>query len=342
MICFAWREFPQYAARCVGAYVKETDEEVVVVATSPRVPISGMDELAGCKVFWIEINDKRPIEMICGEVPRILIVSGWATECFNRFRDEVHSSGGRVIAMIDNNFRLSFKECVRALRFRLMLRKRYDGFLVPGASGVRLMRFYGVDAANISTGMYVADARVFKSTSALKNRAKKVIYVGQLVERKNVINMCEAFSNANDGSWTLELYGCGKLKNRLLEEYGTNANIKVFDFLQPEKLSVKYAESRVFCLPSREEHWGLVVHEAALSGCVLLLSDRVGAADDFLAEHNGFRFSPYDRKGMALCFKKAMTMSDSDLDIAQAESIMQSAKFRLSSFVNAIKRVVSA
>lgn len=339
MICFAWSEFPQYAARCVGAYVNETDEEVVVVATSPRVPISGMDELARCKVLWIEINESRPIEMICGAVPRLLIVSGWATGCFNRFRDEVHSSGGRVIAMVDNNFLFSIKECVKALRFRLTLGNRYDAFLVPGLSGVRLLRFYGVDNKKVLTGMYAADSRIFKSTSALKNREKKIIYVGQLIERKNVLNMCEAFLRANDGTWTLEVYGCGKLRTRILEKYGSNVNIKIFDFLQPEMLCAKYAESRVFCLPSREEHWGLVVHEAALSGCVLLLSDRVGAADDFLTARNGFRFSPNDLEGMVSSFKRAMSMSDNDLDIAQEESIRLSSRFSLSSFVNSIKQV---
>ena len=30
-------------------------------------------------------------------------------------------------------------------------------------------------------------------------------------------------------------------------------------------------QSKVFALASREEHWGLVVHEAALCGCALLL-----------------------------------------------------------------------
>ena len=39
MICFAWDGFPQYAARCVGAFVKTTSEQVVVVGTRPDVPV---------------------------------------------------------------------------------------------------------------------------------------------------------------------------------------------------------------------------------------------------------------------------------------------------------------
>ena len=39
MICFAWPGFPQYASRCIAAFVRKSQERVVVVATVPDVPV---------------------------------------------------------------------------------------------------------------------------------------------------------------------------------------------------------------------------------------------------------------------------------------------------------------
>ena len=218
MICFAWNEFPQYAARCIGAYVQSSDERVVVVATKPKVPILGMELLARCNVVWVTPNDLRPLLELCGDIPRILIVSGWAVRCFNRYRDEVRCSGGKVISMVDNNYRYTLKEIIKAIRFRIMFQRKYDGFIVPGNSGLRLLQFYGVPKEKVRIGMYAADNNIFKDGKQLSARVKKIIYVGQLIKRKNIIRMCEVFQCVNDGTWELELYGCGVLRNYLIRQ----------------------------------------------------------------------------------------------------------------------------
>ena len=64
--------------------------------------------------------------------------------------------------------------------------------------------------------------------------------------------------------------------------------IEVEGFLQPEEVAERMRQSRFLVLPSREDHWGLVVHEAALSGCGLIVSDNVGAGADLVTPKNGF------------------------------------------------------
>ena len=338
MICFAWSQFPQYAARCVGAFVDQSSEEVVVVATRPRVPIQGMENFARCRVVWIRDDEARSLREICGSIPRVLFVSGWGMPLFNRFRDEVRANGGKVIAQCDNNFRFGVRELIKAVRFRLLLRGQYDGYMVPGHSGVRLLRFYGVKAAQIVRGMYAADASVFKDGQPLDKRAKRIIFVGSLSLRKNVLRLCEAFQLANRGRsgddvWTLEICGCGPLKDEMPDD----KNIVVHDFVQPEKLAAIYQSARVFCLPSILEHWGLVVHEAALSGCVLLLSRGIGAGEDFLGEHNGFSFNPYKVADLARVIERAMDMSGPELARAHAESLELARRQSLQLFVDGVR-----
>ena len=325
MIVFAWDGFPQYAARCVGAFVRTTNERVMVVATRPNVPIEGMEKLCGCPVHWISPDEPFNLSTFQPFNLSTFFVTGWKVPAFNRLRDQVRAKGGRIICMLDNNmmgrglFDFGFRDClieiVKALRFRLTLRKHFDGFIVPGRAGRRLLRFYGVPDGKIFEGFYAADESLFTPGPAIEDRPKKIIYVGQLCERKNVRRLVEEFRKVKvrgegEQRWELHLYGSGPLKEELNQtiKQSNNQTIHLHDFLQPEELAAKYREARIFCLPSLEEHWGLVVHEAALSGCALLLSNRVGAKEDFLEEGvNGLSFDPYSVEDMAEKFAEAMT-----------------------------------
>ena len=337
MICFCWVQLPQYAARCIGALAPcVTNERVIVVATRPKVPVRGMERFIP-DINWIDEDEPRTLQEICGEIPRVLFVPGWGIPVFNRFRDEVRMRGCKVLAMSDNNYIFSAKECFKALRFRLIFRSKYDGYLVPGKSGQRLMHFYGVDEGVVASGLYAADSELFHDGEPLAHRPKRMIFVGRLEATKNVIRLCEAFRRSSglaDG-WCLDIYGCGSLRSGLKDGDG----ITIHDFMQPEQIAVKYRESRVFILPSIKEHWGLVVHEAALSGCVLLLSDRVGAKDDMLGMDNGFEFDPYSVDSMVVAMDKAFSMSAKELAIAQEMSKDMARNAGLDKFVGSVKRL---
>lgn len=345
MIVFAWDGFPQYAARCIGAFVRQTKEPVVVIGTKPLVPIVGMDELAGCEVVWIDYNDKRSLVELVGETPRLLVVSGWGIDVFCRLRDEARLAGAKTVATCDNNYIFSFVELLKAIRFRILIRNKYDAFFVPGRSGEKLLRFYGVPKRKIFDGLYAADAGLFECGAPLCERRKKMIYVGQLNARKNVIRLAESFSRANvDGEWSLDMYGCGPLEGELkdLVKRNPGCNISVNPFAQPEELAAKYREARVFCLASTKEHWGLVVHEGALSGCVLLLSDRIGAGEDFLKIGvNGFDFNPLSVDSMTGAIRKAMAMDENELAKAYDFNLEVSKNASLEKFVAAVNKISS-
>ena len=301
------------------------------------MPIRGMEELAQCPVRWIADDEKRSLGDICGEWPRLMMTPGWGYPLYNRFRDEARGRGCFIVGAADNNLVLSFKECLRSLRFQLLFRHKYDAFFVPGKSGIRLLRFYGVPANRIVTGLYAADETLFHDGQPLEERSKRMLFVGQLCERKNVLRLCEAFrlSDGHGKGWTLDLYGSGPLRDGI----PTGNGVAVHDFMQPERLAEVYRQSRCFILPSLSEHWGVVVHEAALSGCVLLLSDCIGAGEDFLhSGRNGFAFRPYSTADLASAMEKVYAMNDDELRAARQESIDLSSHVGLASFVDGIRR----
>lgn len=356
MILFAWSGFPQYAARCVAAFVKQTSRRVVVVATRPKIPISGMEKICSCEVFWINPDDHFDLELSLGECPRILIVGGWHIPAFNRMRKYVRRKGGRVFCSSDNNYILNFKTILKAIWFRVSLRHCYDGFFVPGKSGMRFLRFMGVPRDKIQMGMYAADAKLFRSEIPIINREKRIIYVGQICDRKNVRSLCEAFNNALsrmtncNSSWRLELYGCGPLEDdllKLIKSFHLNdenkfSRIRLYSFVQPEELARIYANSVGFVLASKEEHWGLVVHEAALSGCVLLVSKQVGSTEDFLMPGNGVIFDAFSLKEMTEAFLWLMKLNDQELTLASRLSVEMSSGVSVDKFVSGLNNLIKA
>ena len=370
MICFAWGGFPQYAARLVGAFVEAVEsgsvepfrgEKIVVAAKRPEVPVKGMENYTKCEIKWVGPNDKVLLKDLFGVVLKMLVVSGWSYDSFNRFRDEVLSTGGIVIASCDNNFRImpTFLgrlidwrrwnlwgvELLKKLRFRLCFKPKYSGYLVPGESGVRLMEYYGISRDRIELGLYAADSALFSSQNNILDRPKRFLYVGQYIERKNVRRLCKAFMTADNdikGGWSLCLYGCGPLKTEIeLMARDSGGRIEVNDFVQPEQLPQLYRSARFFCLPSLNEHWGLVVHEAALSGCLLLLSRTVGASEDLLGRENGIMFNPKSLKDMVDAFRRAMLLSDCELEVGHVESKRLAHRIGFESFVSGVTNLIT-
>lgn len=344
MIVFGWRGFPQYAARCVGAFVKTCSEPVVVVASKPVVPIKGMEQLCGCPVYWVDrVHDfSSQVSAFKPSEVTNYIVSGWGIPALDDLREQVHKNNGQVITFFDHCYKCGFTTALKGLRFRLIYRRKFDRFFVPGKSGRRLLRSWGVADQLIEEGMYAADASLFRNTIPLAQRPKKIICVAQYIGWKNARRLILGFQKVDNPEWSLEFYGSGPLKGELTELAKGSPNISINDFLQPEQLCAKYNEARFFCLPSESENWGLVVHEAALSGCGLLLSKYVGSAADLLEEgKNGLSFDPFDVESIALALKSAMALTDAQLEEMGRVNAQMANAASLDKFVDAVSRLTA-
>ena len=334
-VCFAWAGFPQYAARCVGAFVRATGLECVVTAIRPDAAL-GMEDVCGCKVIWTK-SGERVVGHPGLEGVTHLFVTGWFLPQYNELVRKVRREGGRVISFVDNDASIgsSLRDRIRAvlkkIRFRFFVSRMFDGYIVPGKSGRRLLEGYGVPSDCIWEGMDCADETLYHDGAPLRERPKRIIYVGQYIPRKNIVAMAEAFRAENRGDWRLDLYGCGPVA------VADGGGVSVHPFLQVEELSGEYRRSRALWLGSHEEHWGLVVHEAALSGCVLALSNRIGAAADLAGNENAVIFDPGDPADMRRAMREVMDMSDGRLARAQRESLELAGRIGLNTFVEAVK-----
>lgn len=338
-IAFSWDGLPQYGARFIRAAVDRLGQKCVVVGSRPLVPVRGMEQVLGQPIHWVERD--RPVRWqdIGLAAPDIFFQAGWSYPHFTTLGCETKASGGYVIGQSDANWRGDFRQLVLGpLAFRALHRRRFDAMIVPGRQGERLMTYFGMPVSRVRQGSYGADPSLFNGGGSLEKRSKSFLYVGQFIARKNVLGLACAFKRFSElrPGWTLRLIGCGEQRDLI----PADPRIIVEDFVQPEELVARYREARFFVLPSLREAWGLVVHEAALCGCGLILSDAIGSADDLSTSRNSVRFRAGDDDSLVRALVDAADRDATWLAAAEAESRTLSSFFGPQRFAAEVANLV--
>jgi len=284
-IAFAWPGLTEYAARCLKLLSKSLNSPPQVIATKPSIPLKNIETALGKTPIWVKENEKTSWASLGLNMPELFFIGGYNTPAFEHLAREARAVGSKIILMADNNMPPPGAfHFLRALQHKLFRRGRYDGIFVPGKSGRKLARSWGYSDDLITEGLYGADPVIFKGKLPLNKRKKEIIFVGQFIKRKNVLGVVEAFTKLADQhpDWSLTLCGNGPLEQSI----AVHPNITTLGFVQPSELANILCDKRCLVLPSLEEHWGLVVHEAVSSGCALILSDAIGSADDLAHQDN--------------------------------------------------------
>jgi glycosyltransferase involved in cell wall biosynthesis len=133
-----------------------------------------------------------------------------------------------------------------------------------------------------------------------------VLCVARLVPEKGIDTLARAVAATGDGRLVLRVIGTGPGRTSLIDlllDLGVESDVG--GDMPEEDLAREYVEADIFALLSRHEPWGVVVNEAAASGLPLVLSDRVGAAHDLLANgDNGFVVPADDVDASAAALKR--------------------------------------
>jgi len=274
-----WEGFPA-CGLLLKEVIRRFGSDLVITATRPAVPFENLEALLEHTIIWLEnANDiwERKEEF---SDRNFVVHTGWNHKGWLRYDRYVKErNNAKVVVVVDNNFKKSFRQLLGAFYFRLVLKNYFDAVFVPGREGQKLMRFLGMESHRIYVGNYGAYEQIYKDTRAIKDRNNEFLYVGQLTKRKSVDILIEAFKQyrKNGGNWNLRILGSGEL-SPICQGDGI-----VFEgFTQPHKVAEKMNRAKVFLLISREDHWGTVVCEAAACGMNLITTETVGATADIV------------------------------------------------------------
>jgi glycosyltransferase involved in cell wall biosynthesis len=192
-------------------------------------------------------------------------------------------------------WRRGLKKLLYPPLFRLSSR-----FLPAGSRQARYLRCFGVQQERMTVAQMTVDVcaiRRFcaKDREAVRSAARArwgmsadervVLYVGRLEVYKGLRELLSAFARAvaevND--LRLAIAGDGSLRPRV-EAIAANADCRItyLGRLSGDDVLRAYLAADLLVLPSLFEPWGLVVNEAMACGLPVIVSDRVGCADDLV------------------------------------------------------------
>ena len=123
----------------------------------------------------------------------------------------------------------------------------------------------------------------------------KFLYVGRLAAEKNLAVMIQAFKHFP--TWSLTLIGSGPELKAL--QAIAPSNVHFAGYVPNEALAAQYQAHDVFILPSKQEPWGLVVEEALYYGLPVIVSNKVGCAQDLVVNQQvGSLFEPSNESSL--------------------------------------------
>lgn len=150
-----------------------------------------------------------------------------------------------------------------------------------------------------------------KTREIVKNsyqlRKYNFIYVGRLIDVKNLDNLLAAYKPFALSDWGLIVLGDGSQESKL-KKYKNDNSLEGICFIEGQPwfdVPKILALADVFILPSYSEPWGLVVNEAMACGLPVIVSNKCGSAYDVVKEGiNGYTFDPYNIDELTFVFKK--------------------------------------
>ncbi|MCB0837632.1 MAG: glycosyltransferase family 4 protein [Bacteroidetes bacterium] len=255
-----------------------------------------------------EMGEKEMLDLFHEISPDLVYVTGWMDKGYLKVAGKIKGEGVPVVCALDNHWRGDLRQRIATLISPLMLKKRFTHTFVPGRFQYEFARRLGFSPDRILTGMYSADVTPFHEAFSRFSEDKKTnwphnfLYVGRIIDVKGIKELCQAFLQLKEElshDWTLTLVGKGNAANDWLNQEG----MIHLDFVQPENLPDLVETAGCFVLPSRNEPWGVVLHEFAAAGLPLIAAENVGAASAFLKTgYNGYTHQP----GSVFSIKEAM------------------------------------
>jgi glycosyltransferase involved in cell wall biosynthesis len=252
--------------------------------------------------------------------PDLVYVSGWMDRGYLQLCAALKASGVIVVVGFDSQWTGSLRQYLGAALMKLHHRKKYFSYaLVPGPLQEDYARRIGFADQEIIPHLLSGDTANFSKAAKALDQSKQAaypenfLYVGRFAEMKGLDILLEAYAiykTKYQGRWTLTCIGNGALRHLLTSQ----PDITAFDFLPQAELIKHACEAGAFILPSRFDPWGVVVHEFAAAGLPLILSDKVGANQQFLsAGQNGYLVKSGSAEALAQAMYTISTKSVAQL-----------------------------
>ena len=201
-----------------------------------------------------------------------------------------------------------------------------DVVIVPSKGTAALMHSLGIPQDRIQLTPYVVDndwwtenarhvdRKAVRQRWGVPEDASVILFCAKLQPWKRPQDLLRAFSQAHISNGYLVYAGDGSMRGELEREaieLGIREQVRFLGFVNQSGLPQVYCSCDLMVLPSEYEPFGVVVNEAMLCQCPVIVSDRVGARADLIRENEtGFVYSCSDVRALACALRKAFESGD--------------------------------
>jgi len=176
-----------------------------------------------------------------------------------------------------------------------------DQVLVPSSAAYKLLRSLGISEECITLTPSSVDNDWWNKQAAqvdrdavrrswnVDSKSLVILFCAKLQPWKRPLDLLRAFALAAIPNAVLVFVGEGPLRRKLETEavaLKVAARVRFLGFVNQSQLPSIYTASDLMVLPSENEAFGVVVNEASCCGCPVIVSDRVGAAEDLVKPVN--------------------------------------------------------
>lgn len=333
-ILYLYSEIVGYNIPIFQEYVENYKADVHVVhwdhkKLKPYIP----KEIDGVTYYKRSVYDYKKILELCNVVtPDIIYISGWMDSDYLKITKKFKKKGIPIVTAFDDIWFGRFRQRMGALIFPFYFKNFFSHAWVAGPYQFEFARRLGFKKEEIIFDMLSADTNIFKVKDEIKDKLQSnFIYVGNFRRIKGTDILVKAFDIYKDkykGEWNLIVVGNGELENELKDR----SNIKVFPFSSSEEIKEISKDAGTFILPSRQDQWGVVVHEFCSLGFPMILSENVGARALFLIDgFNGYSFVSDSAEDLALKMAKISKLPLDELEIMGNNSKILSNKISVKS-----------
>jgi glycosyltransferase involved in cell wall biosynthesis len=270
-----------YTVACYKSLSLIKGLEITLVYQQPIIdaPYSSFD-LSFCKKTIVDnyqiksilFNECKHLDIDC------ILMASWNFPQYMRIAKYWKKKGVKVISTFDGQWRCTIKQCIGIITSKIFLKPAIDNFFVPGDRQATFARKLGYK--NPRQGLYCANSSLF---TVQLNLVKKFIFIGRLIGIKGVDLLLDAYADYRKTvlyPWDLIIVGEGAYKSKC----ESLAGVTVKGFMQPNELPTVLNDASCLILPSKFEPWGVVVHEAVLSGLLVICSNNVGSSTWFVRD----------------------------------------------------------
>lgn len=209
---------------------------------------------------------------------------------------------------------------------RRWLLARAGAVVVNGESGTRYIERFGFERRRIFRVPYVALPGVFEQLPSTRSAgaAHRLLYVGQLIERKGLSPFVAALSRwAADHparEVVFDLAGSGPVERELRSlSLPPNLCLNFLGECNYARLAEAYSAAGIFVFPTLADEWGLVVNEALAAGLPVLGSRYSQAVEELCHDGDtGWTFRPDAADEMAAAIDQALSASVDELNAMRA------------------------